>query len=78
MAPLGLNLAEIGTIVVGAVVVVGLALFVVRTVKRAVSGCMAMGLGCLTLILGLIAVGAFVVTRLGIRTPEEFVRLLGG
>jgi hypothetical protein len=62
----------------GVVVAITGALFVIKLVRRVVSGCLSTGLGCLVLIIGLVVTAAFLTTELGITQVQDLIDLLSG
>jgi hypothetical protein len=73
-----LGVMEWGITLASLVVAITVALTVVRVVRRTVSGCVSTGVGCFVLIIGLLAIAAFLTTGLGITNVQGLRELLSG
>jgi hypothetical protein len=72
-----LSLAQLVMGVAGLFVVVAVALFLWRVLKRTIGGCISMGIGCSVLIIGLVAIGLYFAPRLGVSSFDDIIRLIG-
>jgi hypothetical protein len=72
-----LSLAELGTALVIMVVALAAAWILWRILKRAIGGCISMGLGCLVLMIGLAVVAFFLLSRAGLTSFDDLLRWLG-
>jgi hypothetical protein len=72
-----LSLVELGTALVILVVALAAAWILWRVLKRAIGGCISMGLGCLVLLIGLAVVAFFLLSRAGLTGFDDLLRWLG-
>jgi hypothetical protein len=72
-----LSSGQIVTSIAGAVVVVVFALILWRILKKAIGGCISMGIGCLILVIGLIAVALHFVSKAGVTSLDGILNLVG-
>ena len=72
-----LSLVELGTALVILVVALAAAWILWRILKRAIGGCISMGLGCLVLLIGLAVVAFFLLSRAGLTSFDDLLRWLG-
>jgi hypothetical protein len=77
MEPARLSLVELGIALAAIVVALAFALVLWRILKRAIGGCISMGIGCLVLVAGLVVAGFFLLSRLGITSLDDMLRLVG-
>jgi hypothetical protein len=68
------NLLQVG---IGVVAVAMVALVLWRVLKRAIGGCVSMGVGCLVLVVGLVAVGFYFAQKSGVTNFDDLIRLIG-
>lgn len=71
------TLTELAMAIVAGVVVLAVALILWRILKKAIGGCISMGLGCLVLLVGLAAIALFLLSRYGIASWDDLLRILG-
>lgn len=71
------TLTELAMAIVAGVVVLAVALILWRILKKAIGGCISMGLGCLVLLVGLAAIALFLLSRYGIASCDDLLRILG-
>jgi hypothetical protein len=69
-----LSLAEVGMALVFIVVALAVAGVLWRILKKAIGGCISMGLGCLVLLIGLAAAAFYLLSRLGITSLDDIFR----
>jgi hypothetical protein len=72
-----LGLEQAGISIVGAIVVVVLAWVLWRVLKKAIGGCISMGVGCLVLVVGLAAVGLYFLSKAGVTSIDDILNLVG-
>lgn len=73
---MGFGVTELAVVIVGLLVAGGIAVIVMRLVRRIVSGCLTVALGVLVLLIGLVVIGVFLANRLEVTGIRELVDLL--
>jgi hypothetical protein len=72
-----INLGQWGSVALGAVVVIVVALIVWTLLKKVVGSCVSVTVGCLILVVGLVVVGGFLLFWTGITSMDDLLRLFG-
>jgi hypothetical protein len=70
-------LIELGTGVLGLLVVIAVAWTLWRILKRAIGGCISMGIGCLVLVVGVIAIALYFGSKAEITSFQDILRAIG-
>lgn len=68
---------QFDTSFMGLIIVIVVALVLWRILKKAIGGCISAGIGCLVLILGLVAVGLYVASQSGVTNLRDIWGLIG-
>jgi hypothetical protein len=71
------SLIELGMGVLAVMLVVVVSWVLWRILKRAIGGCISMGIGCLVLIVGVIAVALYFASRYGITNFQDVLKFVG-
>ena len=72
------SLLQVGLGAIVTVAIVVIAIFLWRTLKQALGGCLSAGVGCLALVVGLVGVALFFLNRAGITSVQDLVDLFEG
>jgi beta-lactamase regulating signal transducer with metallopeptidase domain len=72
-----LGLLELGVNLVAIIVVIAVAWFLWRILKRIIGGCISAGVGCLVVLAGLAAIAYFFASQNNINSLQDLLRLLG-
>jgi hypothetical protein len=71
------SLLDLGLGLIAALAVLLVATVLWRILKKALGGCISVGIGCLALVAGLVAIGLFFYWRFGISNLDDILRVLG-
>ena len=66
-----ISLIQLGLGAIASVAIVVIALYLWRTLKQSLGGCVSSAIGCLALVIGLVAIALFFLTRAGITNLED-------